>query len=172
MRASSLRQGFTLLELLVAMTIFALIGMGSHALLQSVLRAHEAESLHARRLAQMQKALWVITQDVMQMDTQTLAAPYRNAAERDYAGGFLRRGWPNPMELPRGDMVQVAFRLEGAQLRRYYWPERQASKRQTQRLVDGVSAFHIRTVSPRLVEVGLTAEGFGTLTRIIEVPDL
>src|ERR1700722_3756848 len=47
--------GFTLLELLVALTIFSLIGLGAHTMLHSILQARETEASHALHLPQLQK---------------------------------------------------------------------------------------------------------------------
>lgn len=161
------RKAFTLLELAVALTLFALIGLGANTMLRSVIKAREIEDHHASRLAQVQKALWLITQDIVQMDPDTAAIPSRN-----FSASFIRRGWSNPLGLPRSDLLQVDYGLQGQTLKRYYTPVGPmgvATEEQT--LMDGVEAFAMRMASPRAVEVALTVQDVGPLRRVIEVPD-
>lgn len=158
--------GFTLMEMMVALAIFSVLGVAAHAMLQSVLRTREVERTHAARLAQLQKAMWVMTQDLAQMEAHSLQAG------GDYTAHFVRHGLSNPLELARSDMLEVGLRLEGNNLRRYYWPERDEASRQAQLLLDGVSAFSIQPVSGRSVEIRVTLQGKDTLRRVVEVPDL
>lgn len=167
MRSPCPISGFTLLELMVAMVIFIMIGVGSHAMLHSLLKAREVEKAHAQKLAQVQKALWVMTQDMAQMDAVTFKAP-----DGPYEAGFVRHGWSNPLALARSDLLQVDYRREGAVLKRYYWPQALEAVRQEQVLLEGVSNFSVRKASERSVEIVVEVQGFGVLRRVVEVPDL
>lgn len=162
------QEGFTLLEVMIAMCIFTLIGLGAHVMLSSILRAREVERDHAAALGQVQKALWVLGQDAAQMEGQTLST-----TDTRYAAQFLRRGWTNPLGLPRSDLMHVAYQLQGGVLSRLYWPERDdGSARQVQVLMGGVTAFSVRTVSGRSVEITVETPAYGSLRRVVEVPDL
>lgn len=158
--------GFTLLEVLIALAIFTIIGAGAQVMLSSILHAREVERAHAAALGQAQKALWVMGQDVMQMD----ATSFSNAGV--YAASFTRRGWANPMGLPRSDMMRVGYRLEGGVLSREYWPELEEGGRQVQAMLSGVKAFSLRAIGPRAVEIVVDTQDYGTLRRVVEVPDL
>ncbi|NBO17719.1 MAG: type II secretion system protein GspJ [Proteobacteria bacterium] len=159
--------GFTLMELMIALALFSFIGMAAHAMLQSVLRTREVERAHAARLAQVQKALWVMSQDLEQMEAHSLNVPGGG-----YTASFLRHGLSNPLDLARSDMMQVGLRLEGGTLRRYYWPEHNETAQQAQLLLEGVSDFTLRPVSKRSVEIVVTLQGKDALRRVVEVPDL
>lgn len=159
--------GFTMMELLVAMIIFALIGLGAHGMLRTILNAREIEKAHAAQLAQLQKALWVMGQDLAQMDAQSLHIP-----DEIYTAGFMRHGFSNPLALPRSDMLRVAYRLEGENLMRYYWPQQVGATQQQQVLLRGVKDFSIRLVMNRSVEVMFSAPVYGNVRRVVEVPDL
>lgn len=167
MNSAKHRDGFTLLELLVALTICVFIGIGAHAMLQSVIKAQDIAKSHSQQLAQLQKAMWVITEDIEQMNPGTLAIP-----SGTYAAGFVRRGWSNPLGLPRSDLMQVSYQLDGTTLKRQYWSaEEKYPAPQTQLLLDNISSFGIVLLSPLEVEITFTSETYGPLRRVIEIPE-
>ncbi|MBY0407504.1 MAG: type II secretion system protein GspJ [Rickettsiales bacterium] len=166
MHENTAQHGFTLLELLVAMLLFSLIGIGGHTLLQSVLHTSETEKIHAEQLSRLQKTLFLLAQDFTQIEPATLSA-----ASPDYALRFRRHGWPIPRSLPRSDLMEVGLRVENGTLMRYVWPEGNPSARQSQILLPSVREFTMRPVPPRAIELRLTTES-GPLRRIFEVPDL
>jgi general secretion pathway protein J len=161
-----LRAGFTILELLVAMMLFVLIGVGSHAMLRTLLNARETEVAHAEHLAQTQKALWVMAQDLAQMQVQSLHIP-----DEGYAARFKRRGYSNPLGLSRSDVLEVGYRLDGTTLKRFYSPQQVGAVQQEQVLLSGVKDFSIRMVMNRSVEIILSEPQFGRIRRVVEVPD-
>lgn len=58
--------GFTLVEVLVALVLFALIGAAGLAVLDQVLRVQERTDGRLERLAQLQRAMHLVTTDFMQ----------------------------------------------------------------------------------------------------------
>ena len=83
--------GFTLVEVLVALAIFALIGVAGFSMLDQVLRTQRQTEGRLERLAEMQRAMHLITLDfsqarggsfrVDQSATGTVIGLRRNAAE-------------------------------------------------------------------------------------------
>ncbi|WP_349311480.1 PulJ/GspJ family protein [Brevundimonas subvibrioides] len=61
------RQGFTLVEVLIAMALFALIGIAGFTLLDGVLRTQGATETRLSRLAEIQRAMLVISTDLDQV---------------------------------------------------------------------------------------------------------
>lgn len=57
-------RGFTLLEVLIAIAIFALLGLGSYRMLHSVLNTDEATRRHELQLREVVRALYVLEQDL------------------------------------------------------------------------------------------------------------
>ena len=161
------QQGFTLLELLVALMMMTLIGLGAHRLLHGVLEARGVQQQHAQRLTQVQKAVWLITDDLAQIDPTSIALPSANNRIQ-----FRRGGWPNPLGLPRGDQVSITYRLENRQLLRSIAIIGQdESAVQRQLLLDNVSDFSMRAFSPLAIEITANVVGLGALRRVVEVPE-
>ena len=52
------QRGFTLLELLIAIAIFALLAMGTYRMLQSVLQSDESTRRHERQLRELTRAVF------------------------------------------------------------------------------------------------------------------
>ena len=70
--------GFTLLELLVAMAIFAIVGALAMGGLNAVLGQRELAAKHLQRLHQVQRAIRVMTNDFAQLNPRCV---------RDLLGG-------------------------------------------------------------------------------------
>ena len=60
-------RGFTLLELLIAISIFALIGLATYTMLNRVLHSDAATWRHERQLRELIRAIAVLESDVEQM---------------------------------------------------------------------------------------------------------
>ena len=156
--------GFTLLELLVAMAIFAFIALGSHAMLRAVLEAHATAHGHAQTLIDLQKTIRLLEQDIRQMEPGD--AVFDNDS---YVIRFHRRFWPDPYGLPRSGRVTIAYGLRDGTLTRYYWPPGAAPDAQpvAQSLLSGVGAFQARRTGG-LMEITFSQSYFGDIRRAIE----
>lgn len=124
-------RGFTLIEILVAMAIFSLIGLASTGILTSVIDSDEISQERFQKLQSLQRAMLIIERDVL----QAIPRPVRLNGERtdvvmkggisedsDADGiGFVRGGWQNPqLMLPRSTQQFVAYRLNDEKLERVY----------------------------------------------------
>lgn len=117
--------GFTLLELLVVLVIFAVLSVMAYGGLGSVLttRARVAEALE--RTAALQKGYLRLRNDFQQLRARPARDNYGDAqpalmADRD-AVEFTRSGWRNPLSLPRSALQRVGYRLEDGRLLRLSW---------------------------------------------------
>ena len=120
--------GFTLLELLVALAVFAVISVAAYSGLQSVLFTQVVVELETQRLAQVQMAFNFLERDMEQAVPRGIRDEYgleRPALESNTLGGELltltRAGWDNPLEQERATLQRLAYRLQEGRLVRQYW---------------------------------------------------
>ena len=120
--------GFTLLEIMVAMSIFALIGLGASQLLRSIVTAHERTQSAMQDIASFSKALTVIQRDFNQITNRPVRdnfgepLPALLVNSGDFIVELSRTGWNNPLGLSRSSIQRVAYNLtEDGELKRYFW---------------------------------------------------
>lgn len=116
------QRGFSLLEILIAMAIFTLIGVASTGLLTTVIDSNKLSGERFDKLQQMQRAMLIIERDIQ----QAIARPVRiegEVSEVVMQGGlntesdgdgltFVRSGWLNPQfMLPRSTLERVSYRM-------------------------------------------------------------
>lgn len=146
--------GFTLLELLVAIAILAIIGIASYRLLATTITTRERATAHDQQLLQLEKAMQAMQRDF----EQTTARPIRDE-QGDAEPAFLfpqeniveftRAGWRNPLGETRSELVRVRYAVEDGHLRRYHWDvldRVQDSKPSGVDLLDKVQDFHVRAL--------------------------
>ncbi len=144
-------RGFTLIEVLVAIGIFALIGIGATRMLAGVVEVEQRMDARAARLFALQRAFSILDRDLTGMVPRGVRdgfgdriAPLTTAGEG--AIEFTRGGWSNPLGEPRSNLQRVAYEYDGEHLERRYWTvldRAEDSSPVTQLLLDGVRDFSI-----------------------------
>ncbi len=138
--------GFTLMEVLVAISIFALIGVASYRVLSSVMEADARVAVRSEQMRTLNRAFWMLQQDAEQLvkrnardGSGAFTDNYlRVQNESDLPLEFTRGGRANPLGLARSSMQRVAYavgphpdyekndsphyREEASYLLRYTWP--------------------------------------------------
>jgi len=117
-------QGFTLLEVLIAIAIFSVISMASFSIFETVLNSDTATRTRTDRINELQRGFLIIERDMLQIARRSVRlngeAPQsgflhtdnESYAATEQALGFVRHGWTNPgLLLPRSDMQSVAYQL-------------------------------------------------------------
>lgn len=131
-RDRSAEHGFTLVELLVAMAIVAVIGAIALVGLSTVLQQQSVAETRMQRWRDIQFAMQIVTQDLVQIHPraardesgQTWKPSFLMGVREPFAIEFSRGGWTNPAGLPRGHLLRVAYDWEATAntLIRLHWP--------------------------------------------------
>ncbi|HWW63221.1 MAG TPA: type II secretion system minor pseudopilin GspJ [Sphingomonadaceae bacterium] len=119
-------QGFTLVELLVALFVFAVLAMAGVALFGFSVRAQDAAKIRQGEIAAIRRLDAILTADLAQATTR-LPRDTTGVAQVAFQGGsaallFTRRGWDNPEGKPRASVQRVEYRLAGDRIERRAWP--------------------------------------------------
>ncbi|CAB0151156.1 Type II secretion system protein J [Pseudidiomarina piscicola] len=177
-------RGFTLVEVLVAIVVFAIIGLASAAVVNTMMRTSEQSSEARTQLEELQQAMFLLEQDLRQ-------AVSRRTPEGDY---YVRAGWFNPGNLlPRSELQPVRYRIDRDQnlVRQHYtYVDMSRSQEPTERVIlRGVTEFNVEPIIkgetdnargrladeaddsdsmaiPDGLEVTLQTERWGTIVRI------
>lgn len=122
-------RGFTLIEMLVALAVFAIMSALAYGTLNQTFISAEILSARMDRLQAIQRTVRLVGQDFMQLTPRPvrneLGDGYSAALTTGFDTGFAleltRGGWSNPIALPRGTLQRAAYRLEEDELIRYHW---------------------------------------------------
>lgn len=147
-------RGFTLLELLVALAVFAIMATAAYSGLSNVLFTRAAVEQQNRRLAAVQLAIFRLEQDIQQAVPRGVRDEYGDPQPALHGGDLLddililtRAGWDNPLGQPRATLQRVAYRLREGRLWRLHWDVLDRGGRIVPRetlLIDQVREFRAR----------------------------
>lgn len=147
-------RGFTLLEMLVAVAVFAVISVMAYGGLNTVLQAKAQTERHAERLSELQMAMLMLERDISQAVPRGIRDSYGDAQPPLLGGGdsqaaieWTRAGWANPVGRIRSELQRVGYRLEDERLMRDSWmvlDRAQDSEPYRAVLLEGVEAFSVR----------------------------
>lgn len=126
---TSSSNGFTLLELLIAMAIFSLISIMSFSGLNSVLFNKEVIDKELTRLSDIQRSMLNLARDIEQTVDRPINIGLGSTIEAVKGGSqvdstlfeLTRSGWRNPANQHRSNLQRVAYSFEDNQLIRLYW---------------------------------------------------
>lgn len=190
-------RGFTLLELLVAVGLFAVLAGLAWGSLDGLSRGSVQMQEAATRLADTQRALDLVVRDLR----QAVPRPVRDGSGRAQAAlsgerlglEFTRGGHGNALALPRATLERVGWRQHEGRLQRLHWPvlDRAAGTQpRVDMVLDRVQALELRyrdasgreqaqwppprsgdaAALPRAVELRLRLEDMGEIVRLVELP--
>jgi len=147
------QQGFTLLELLISLSIFALIGAMAYGGLQQVLQQQQATEENAQQLADLQKAYRIMQRDLEQLVSRGIRNEYGDAVAALVGGSgyngieFSRAGYANPAGFLRSNLQRIAYLPDQDTLLRRTWrvlDRAQDSAPDEEVLIEGLQQFTIR----------------------------
>lgn len=130
------QRGFTLVEVMLALAITAVIAVIAYQALSSASEGAQKTRAVIDEINRLDRTWQIIAADMRQVLPPSVSG---DAIRFEFLGGslrakganaeqmvlaFARGGWVNPMERLRSDMQIVAYRVSGGQLWRDYLPER------------------------------------------------
>lgn len=121
------QQGFTLLELILAIAIFAVVSVLTYSGLSSVIQTSQVTEESADELRQLQLAMVFVRRDIMQIVPRQVNNGSGQLSEAvistqgDSLLEFTRDGNPNPADSLRSTLQRVRYIIEDDQWFRLSW---------------------------------------------------
>jgi len=158
MKGQPVAEGFTLLELLVALAIFALLAVMAYGGLSKVLKTKDILDEQLDRLAEVQRTFTFLERDLLQLIPRDIrdefgdTRPFLQARDPLLNSGepllsLTRSGYANPLGVARSELQRVDWRLKDEVLYRDTWPvldRAQDSRPRALPLCMRVQAFRLR----------------------------
>lgn len=190
-------RGFTLIEILIALTILAIVGALMAMGLNSAVRIQMRVTQKAERLAEVQTAMMIIERDIAQIinrpafDATGQLAPaiVRTLSDNQPVFEFTRAGYINPFFLQnRSTLQRVRYSFQKNQLFRTTWETLDRTINtplHSQLLLTNVTAYNVNLITlqnatgtpnqptstlPDAVEITLTLDDLGNIRRLIPLP--
>lgn len=149
------QSGFTLMELLVAMAIFAIVGTMALTGYTQLQKQAEYTDQRLERVREVQRALQTLANDLEQVEPRPIREPIGSARvpallagdSVDYKLEFTKAGWSNTAGLPRPTLQRVGYRLDQDGLWRDYWPvldRTQSQEPMRVKMLTGVRSIRFR----------------------------
>lgn len=150
------QRGFTLLEVMIAISIFSFLAIGSYQLLNSEINAQERLIAHSSQLYGWQRSMRVIMGDFQQVSARPIRAEYGDKESAmqgvNDSVSFTRTGWANPFQHSRSNQQRVTYELDSDDdgnryLVRRYWQildRVQDSQEREQIIIDGIEEIEFR----------------------------
>lgn len=186
--------GFTLLEVLVAMAIFSVIGLGAQKMLRTIIDTHEKTRDQIQGFSELSRAFVILGRDISQTVPRGIRDEYGEPlpplmlASGPYLIELTRTGWSNPIGLARSNLQRVAYELnDKGELERHFWlvlDRAEDSEPISQIVLTGVDDFRILMLTedgesrdvwpdgetdlliPAAAEIILETKAFGELRKV------
>lgn len=122
-------RGFTLIEMVVAVALLAVVAAVAYMTLDSMLRQQTATEMRVDQHAGWQRTMLLLTNDLLQIHARSI----RTGSHGDRAPAlhappgpeglveWTRGGWSNPAAHARSTYQRVAWRVVDGELQRLFW---------------------------------------------------
>lgn len=193
-------QGFTLIEMVVAVAIFAVVGILAYGGLNRVLQNQEHIQDSAKRLKNLQLTFRHFERDMSQIINRPILNQYGDSqhafvGNEDKAVSFTHSGWRNPANLARSKLQRVTYELSENTLTRFTWAQLDGAIAEeffatelledvesfTMRYLDQNNQWHttwppLNSVSqqvgiPRALEITIKAKPWNEIKRLFAAPE-
>ncbi|MEZ9057374.1 type II secretion system minor pseudopilin GspJ [Vibrio pelagius] len=193
-------QGFTLIEVLVSIAIFATLSVAAYQVVNQIQRSNDVSIERSARLNALQRSLVILDNDFRQMAQRQFRTNGEEASSKlilmqeylldsDSIGVmFTRLGWHNPQQqFPRGEVTKVGYRIKEETLERVWWryPDTPTGQEGVVTpLLEGIEAFSLEFYNgsswleewqtdralPQAVRLKLTLKDYGEIERVYLTP--
>ena len=193
--------GFTLLELLISISILSVLGLGAYQMLQTVVASNDRVRASSDGATDLNLAFSILQRDFNQFVPRPVRDRYGEPMaplvfdNEDYVVEFTRGGWSNPAGRSRSRLQRVAYRIDYDEqtLTRHFWEvldRAEDSEPISQLLLEGVTDFRVtgltddfvsspesepgqgKQTAPVGVEVVVAIEGAGEFERLFQLVDV
>jgi len=157
MRSRGRESGFTLMEVLIAIFIFAIVSAIAMGGYNELVRQSDIVDAGAARTRAVQSTMQRLNLDFTSLEPRPVRQPLGDglvpalrADEKSGTGGlveFTHSGWSNPAGVPRSTLQRVAYRMEDNKLIRDYWlalDRTMTSEPESAELLDRVKSVKFR----------------------------
>ena len=124
-------RGFTLIEMLVAMFLLAILGTAGFQMLFQITATRDRIEKQSVRLSELQRTFYWLAEDVTQISERpvrsaidSILSPLQFNLQGENLFEFTRAGWANPaadVSPVRSNLQRVAYTLDDDKLIRQYW---------------------------------------------------
>jgi general secretion pathway protein J len=157
------QQGFTLLEVLVAVVIFGIISVLAYGGYNQLIQQSDIVERSASRTRAVQSTVQRMSEDFEMLEPRPVREPLGETLEPALRSGgtrvdtlldLTRSGWTNPAGLTRPTLQRVAYRLVDNKLERAYWNA--LDRTMTTEPTSAVLIDKVRTASFRFMDQNQT----------------
>ncbi len=125
-RLASGQRGFTLFEVIIAISIFAVVGVIANVGIKSFVDSQSALVAESERLNALRMGIATLERDIRQAVPRAVRDGYGAELQPMLGGGvsltLTRGGWSNPLGHTRSNLQRVQYGWENDGLVRLYWP--------------------------------------------------
>ena len=195
-KTPNIYRGFTLIEMVIAVAIFAVMMVIAFPGLTHIAKVGEQVGQSNRRLSELQFALTYLNRDWMQVSSRKILDQYGDEKAHiviaDNSISFTHSGWSNLLQHKRSELQRVQYLMKENQLVRQYWlslDRVSAAEPISTVLIDDVESFAIHLIdsseqaierwpleeqrvnSPIALRVEIDIKQFGQVHRIMEIAE-
>lgn len=145
--------GFTLMEVLIAVSITAVIGLGVWQVLSGVITSRDRVDLVSGEFEGLQKTFLLLERDLRQVVNRPIRniygdyEPALTSEGESFELQVTHQGWRNPLGKRRSELQRSAWEFTGDEIRRRYWvmlDQGQEDESRDQVVLEDVNDFTVR----------------------------